>query len=170
MRQIILDLLDYSRVGRMENKLEEIDIEVKIKEIILLHQAQISELNAVILFSDLPKIKSYKAPIRQVFQNLISNALKYHSNERSPVIRISYADRETHWEFSVDDNGIGIEPEYFERIFIIFQRLHDRSQYSGTGIGLAITRKIIENLGGEVKVESEENKGSVFTFTILKQI
>lgn len=170
MRQIILDLLEYSRVGRMEDSLEDISVEEVVKEILILHQVQINELNASIQFDNLPTIKSYKTPLRQVFQNLISNALKYHSKERSPLIRISCVDRGKHWEFSVSDNGIGIEPEYFERIFIIFQRLHDRSQYSGTGIGLAITRKIIENLGGNISVESEEDKGSVFTFTILKQL
>src|SRR5690606_20596820 len=168
MRQIILDLLDYSRVGRLDETMEEINIEDVIKEISMLYQVQISELNADIQFSNLPKIKSYKTPIRQIFQNLISNALKYHSSERQPIIQISSVDLQTHWEFSVSDNGIGIEPEYYERIFILFQRLHDRSQYSGTGIGLAITRKIIENLGGEIKVESVEHEGSVFTFSILK--
>lgn len=170
MRQIILDLLEYSRVGRMEDSLEEINVIEVVKEILILHQVQIAELKAIIQFDGLPTIKSYKTPVRQVFQNLISNALKYHSNERLPVIRISFVDCNTHWQFSIADNGIGIEPEYYERIFIIFQRLHDRSQYSGTGIGLAITRKIIENLGGNISVESDEDKGSTFTFTILKQL
>lgn len=168
MRQIILDLLDYSRVGRLEESLERIDIGSIVKEIQILFRVQIDELKATFEYTNLPIINSYKTPVRQVLQNLISNALKYHAKERAPLIKIKCVDCIDHWQFSVEDNGIGIEPEYFDRIFILFQRLHDRSQYSGTGIGLAITRKIVENLGGEINVKSEENKGTVFTFTIAK--
>jgi len=103
-----------------------------------------------------------------VFQNLLSNSLKYQKKGKSALINISCEETEEYWKFSVSDNGIGIDPDYFDKIFIIFQRLHNKDEYSGTGMGLAVTKKIIENLGGKIWVASEEGKGSTFYFTILK--
>jgi light-regulated signal transduction histidine kinase (bacteriophytochrome) len=113
-----------------------------------------------------------KIALRQVFQNLISNSLKYSrlNNGIAPKISVVATDHSDYWQFNDTDNGIGIEPQYFDKIFVIFQRLHDRSEYSGTGIGLAITKKIIENLGGKIWVESEMDKGSSFFFTVPKKI
>ena len=110
--------------------------------------------------------------MRQVFQNLISNSLKYNISKAGivPEITITAKSTKSHWLFSVKDNGIGIDPQYFEKIFIIFQRLHNKDEFSGTGMGLAITKKIIENMGGKIWVESEEGKGSTFYFTIEKNI
>ena len=108
-------------------------------------------------------------PLRQVFQNLIGNALKYCKQDTPVHIKISVNELADHWQFSVADNGIGIDKEYFDRIFVIFQRLHNKDEYSGTGLGLAITKKIIENMGGKIWLSSEEGKGSTFYFTILKQ-
>lgn len=168
MRQIILDLLDFSRIGKNEDKLEEVDLNIVIEEILLLYRKQIEENKAQINYNALPKLQSYGAPLRQVFQNLISNSLKYSIQESAPIITISCCESATAWKFEIKDNGIGIHSDYFEKIFIIFQRLHNKEEYSGTGMGLAITKKIIENLGGQIWVESKEGIGSSFYFTIPK--
>jgi PAS domain S-box-containing protein len=169
MRQIILDLLGFSRIGKNDDQLEDINLNEIVDEIAVLYRKQIEETGAQIKYENLPKLRSYSAPMKQVFQNLISNALKYSKADVNPVITISSKDCTTHWKFMVTDNGIGINPEYFDKIFIIFQRLHNKDEYSGTGMGLAITKKILENLGGKIEVESEEGKGSTFCFTIPKK-
>ncbi len=168
MRQIILDLLDFSRVGRTEDDMEEVNFNKLVNEILPLYRRQVEEVHARIVVGDLPTIQTYKTPLRQVFQNLISNSLIYHKPGVPPVIHIECKATKTHFQFSVKDNGIGIAPEYFEKIFIIFQRLHNKEEYSGTGMGLAITKKIIENLGGKIWIESIEGNGSTFYFTLLK--
>jgi PAS domain S-box-containing protein len=168
MKQIMLDILDFSRVGRMENKLETVDLNQLIKEIQVLSVGNNCDQTASILADLLPVILTYKSPVRQVFQNLIGNAVKYCDKKRPLKIYINASESATHWQFSVSDNGIGINKEYFNKIFIIFQRLHNNPDLPGTGMGLAITKKIVENLGGEIWVESEEGKGSTFNFTLLK--
>lgn len=168
MRQIILDLLEFSRVGRMEDDLEEINFNKLINEILSLYRKQIEEVHASVSFDNLPTLQIYRTPTRQVLQNLISNSLKYHSEDRDPVINISFKETKKHWQFAVKDNGIGIDAEYFDKIFIIFQRLHNKDEYSGTGMGLAIAKKIVESLGGKIWVESVKGKGSTFHFTLLK--
>jgi len=168
MRQIILDLLEFSRVGRMEDKLEIVDLNEIVDEIKILFRKEIKDKHATILIAPLPKITAYKSPLRQVFQNLVSNALKYAATDVPCLVEINVQESKTHWQFAVSDNGIGIDTEYFEKIFIIFQRLHNKDQYSGTGMGLAVSKKIVENLGGKIWVASEEGKGSTFYFTILK--
>jgi light-regulated signal transduction histidine kinase (bacteriophytochrome) len=168
MRQIILDLLEFSRVGRTEELLEDIDLNEMTNEIKILFRKQIEEKKALITVDKLPKIHAHRSPMHQVFQNLIGNALKYTNTGMHCKIKITATESETHWQFSVTDNGIGIEEEYFDKIFIIFQRLHTRDEFPGTGMGLAVTKKIIENLGGKIWVVSEEGKGSTFCFTIKK--
>ena len=172
MRQMILDLLEFSRAGKIDNKLEGVNINLLIKDILELHQKKIEETGAEVIVEELPEVAGSKTGLRQVFQNLISNSLKYsqHKNGIKPIISISSKDASDHWLFEIKDNGIGIDPEYFDKIFVIFQRLHDRSEYTGTGIGLAITKKIIESLDGEIWVKSEYGKGSSFFFTIPKRI
>ncbi|MBZ9728976.1 PAS domain-containing protein [Salegentibacter sp. JZCK2] len=170
MRQIILDLLEFSRVGRTEDKLEEIVVDDILDEIKHLYRKRIEEKNVKIIYGNLPVIRAPKSPIRQVFQNLVSNAIKYSKEEVDPEISISFRETENFWEFSIKDNGIGIDKEYFDRIFVIFQRLHRRDEYSGTGMGLAVTKKIIENLGGKIWLESAEREGSNFHFTVSKEI
>jgi PAS domain S-box-containing protein len=170
MRQIILDLLEFSRVGRTEDKLEDVAIDGILEEIQHLYRKRIEEKNVRIISDKLPVIKAPKSPIRQVFQNLISNAIKYSKKEVEPEIIIEFSETEHFWEFSIKDNGIGIDEEYFDRIFVIFQRLHRRDEYSGTGMGLAVTKKIIENLGGKIWLESAEGEGSIFHFIISKKI
>jgi PAS domain S-box-containing protein len=169
MRQIILDLLDYSRAGRNKNDMEEIDLNELIGDINILFRKEIEEKEAVIQFDEVPVLTGYSAPLRQVFQNVIGNALKYCREDVPVKITITAHELTDHWQFSVADNGIGIDKEYFDRIFVIFQRLHNKDEYSGTGLGLAITKKIIENMGGRIWLSSEEGKGSTFYFTILKQ-
>jgi light-regulated signal transduction histidine kinase (bacteriophytochrome) len=171
MRQMILDLLEFSRAGKIDSNDDKADLDAVVKEILELHQQKIEETHAQISIDHLPVIAAPKIALRQIFQNLISNSLKYCrlNNDIRPRISVTATDHNDYWQFNVSDNGIGIEPQYFEKIFVIFQRLHDRSEYSGTGIGLAITKKIIENLGGKIWVESETDKGSSFFFTIPKK-
>lgn len=166
MRQIILDLLEYSRAGKSDDPYTDIDTMSLVDEILLLHKTKIEELHARISYSELPIVSGHKTPLRQVFQNLISNSLKYHRQGVIPEISISAIKHPDHWEFIIADNGIGIDAEYFDRIFIIFQRLHNKEDYAGTGIGLAITKKIIDRFGGKIWVNSTEGEGSQFHFTL----
>jgi signal transduction histidine kinase len=168
MRQIILDLLEFSRIGRTEVKSAAVNVNQLINEILVLFGNQIQEKGAVINIGELPVLNTFKVPLRQAFQNLIGNALKYQKPGNLPKITISAKETTMHWQFSVKDNGIGINKEHFERIFVIFQRLHVKEEYSGTGVGLAITQKIIESVGGKIWVESAEGNGSKFIFTIPK--
>jgi len=168
MRHLILDLLEFSRVGRTEVKIENVDLNHLIKDILALYQVRISELDAKVNFGRLPAFRTYKTPLMQVFQNLIGNSLKYHRAGVKPVIDIGYAEKKLEYEFSVSDNGIGISSEFYSKIFIVFQRLHNKDEYSGTGMGLAITKKIVENMGGRIWVDSVEGVGSTFYFTIPK--
>ena len=168
MRQIILDLLEFSKVGTHEDSLEDIKPDKLIGEITDLYRKQIEDKKAIVLYDDLPIIHSYKTPLRQIFTNLISNGLKYSGAGIVPEIKVECKETKSHWQFSVSDNGIGVEPAYFDKIFIIFQRLHTKDEYPGTGMGLAIAKKIVENLGGRIWVESILGEGSSFYFTILK--
>lgn len=169
MRQIILDLLEFSRVGRGEEDQEEIDLNELIDETKILFRKQIEEKKAHIQSADLPSITSFKVPLRLIFQNLIGNALKYTRQNVPAEIHINAEETADTWQFTVSDNGIGISPEYFDKIFIIFQRLHNKDEFSGTGMGLAICKKIVENLGGTIWIESAEGEGSTFYFTVKKQ-
>jgi PAS domain S-box-containing protein len=167
MRQIILDLLEYSRAGKAVAGIEKINLNKFMDEMRVLYRKQLDE-GAQILNGELPVIVCYKTSLWQLLQNLIGNALKYHKKGVAPIVLVSCSETNTHWQFCVEDNGIGIEPEYFSKIFIIFQRLHRKTEYSGTGIGLAIAKKLAENLGGKIWVESVKDQGSKFYFTILK--
>jgi len=165
MQQLVNDLLSYSRVSTHKQELELINVSSVLKTALDDLKFRIAEEHAVIEYSLLPDVKGDKTQIRQLFQNLIQNSLKFRS-EDNPVIRINCVKRKYDWLFSVSDNGIGIDAQYFEKIFVIFQRLHDRERYSGTGVGLAICKKIVERHGGEIYVESLVNKGTTFYFTI----
>jgi PAS domain S-box-containing protein len=170
MQKLILDLLEYSRVGKAYEIAEFIDLNTLIAEIKILCRKQIEEIDAdIIVIEPLPLIKSHKSPLLQLFQNLISNALKYSRKDVTPTVKISFTSHADYWEFKVDDNGIGIGEEYFEKIFVIFQRLHNKDEYSGTGMGLAVTKKIVESLGGRIWLRSSVNIGSEFYFTIPKK-
>ena len=168
MRKIILDLLEYSQVGKKHFEFEEIDMNELVSETVHLKQTIIEETGATIHYEKLPVIFGRRTPVHQVLHNLISNALKYHKTGIKPVVIISSEDILTHWKFSVSDNGIGIDPMFFDKIFVLFQRLHNKDEYSGTGIGLAICKKIIDQHLGKIWVVSEAGKGSTFYFTINK--
>jgi PAS domain S-box-containing protein len=168
MRQIILDLLELSRVGRTDGEKLLVDVNKLVHEIIVLHKKQVEEKHATIEVGELPAINGYVASLRQVFQNLIGNALKYSKKGTAVHITISATELKHHWQFAIADNGIGIAPEYFEKIFVLFQRLHKMEEFSGTGIGLAITKKVIESYGGKIWVTSKEGAGTTFYFTFKK--
>lgn len=168
MQQLILELLEFSRVGKAVSKIETVDLNEVMEGVLILFQTKIAECNASVQVPSLPSIQSAQSPMRQVFHNLIGNALKYQKPEGKPVITIGYSESNSHWKFWVQDNGIGIRPEFYEKIFVIFQRLHHRKEYAGIGMGLSICKKIVQSLGGEIWVESEEGVGSIFYFTIAK--
>lgn len=166
MHQIIADLLEFSRAGREKGELKPVHVTAVINDVLLLLKKRIEEKKAIITVGPLPELMVHQAALHQVFQNLIDNALKYHDRNDPPHITISAEQLASHWQFTVADNGIGISPEFFDRIFMLFQRLHQRDEFSGTGVGLAICKKIIELLNGKIWVESEEQKGSRFRFTL----
>ncbi|MEN9997473.1 MAG: hypothetical protein RI922_463 [Bacteroidota bacterium] len=168
MRHVILDLLEYSRVGSNEEALKKVDLKLLVEEILILHRKQIQEIDATFNIDPLPTILSYDTPVRQVFQNLISNALKYHSTNEKPIVAITSIEKDTCYEFSVSDNGIGIDGQFKDKIFQIFQRLHTKDKYSGTGVGLAICKKVMDNLGGEIWLDTDYKNGAKFCFKIPK--
>lgn len=168
MRILILDLLEYSKIGKFDQSKENIDMNLLLEEITLYNELALKENNATLIWKNLPTINCRRTPIQLVLQNLIGNSIKYHKPNEPIKIEISYTDFGTKWQFCVSDDGIGINPIFFDKIFVIFQRLHPKQEYSGTGIGLAICRKIIETQGGKIWVDSEEGKGSQFYFTVSK--
>ncbi len=168
MRQIILDILEYSRAGKIHEEPQEIDVYKILDEYKILRRKVITEKKAVLEYGLLPIVTTYNTPLIHAIHNLIDNAIKYSKDDINPLVKISCIDRKDFWEFCIEDNGIGIEEKFFSKIFIIFQRLHNREKYSGTGIGLSIVKKQIESLGGKIWIESKVNVGSKFYFTIPK--
>ena len=165
MWKLINDLLTYSRVGMRGKELEPTDCETILNQSLNNLKVAIEEKGAVVTHDPLPTVMAESPQLGQLFQNLIGNAIKFRGNE-PPRIHVSASRNGNGWTFSVRDNGMGIAPEYAERIFIIFQRLHNRKEYPGTGIGLAICKKIVERHGGRIWVESEVGKGATFYFTL----
>lgn len=168
MKKIIQDLLEYSRAGKPESDKEEINLKEMISDYILLRRKLLSENKGEIKFESLPTFWAYKAPLEQTIYNLLDNALKYSKPDISPVITLKVIEEKDHWLFSIQDNGLGIEEEFFDKIFIIFQRLHNREEYSGTGMGLAIVKKNIERWNGKIWLESKKGIGTTFFFTLPK--
>lgn len=165
MQGLINDLLMYSRVGTKGKKFKQTDSSNALGQAIINVRGAIEESRAIVTNDDLPVIIADSGQLVQLFQNLIGNAIKFHGKE-SPRVHVSAQRQEDCWLFSVRDNGIGIEPQYAERIFIIFQRLHGQSEYPGTGIGLSICKKIVDRHGGRIWVESKAGEGANFFFTI----
>ncbi len=165
MWKLINDLLTYSRLGTRGKELESADCQTVLNQSLNDLKVAIEENGAVVTHDPLPTVMVDKLQLGQIFQNLIGNAIKFRGNE-PPRIHVSASRNGNMWTFSVRDNGIGIAPEYAERIFIIFQRLHGRNEYDGTGIGLAICKKIVERHGGRIWAESEVGKGATFYFTL----
>jgi light-regulated signal transduction histidine kinase (bacteriophytochrome) len=167
MKQLIEDLLAYSRVGTKGRDFKIVELERSVRRAIANLKAAIDESGASVSYDPLPTLPADEVQLAQVFQNLMGNALKFRS-QAAPRIHVSVAEKPEAWEIGVRDNGIGIEPQYFERIFMVFQRLHNKGEYPGTGIGLAIVKKVIERHGGHVRVESTLGEGSAFIFTLPK--
>ena len=165
MQGLINDLLAYSRVGTRAKGIEPTDCTAGLDQALANLKAAIEKSGAVVTHDPLPTVMADDLQLVQLLQNLIGNAIKFHV-EKPPCIHVSAEQKGSEWVFSVRDNGIGIDPQYAERIFVIFQRLHTREEYPGTGIGLAICRKIVERRGGRIWVESQPGIGSTFYFTI----
>ena len=165
MQQLINDLLAYSRLGTRGQEFEQADCNAVVKQTMCNLQIAIAETKAVITCDAMPTVMADEFQLVQLFQNLVANSIKF-CRQDIPLIHIAACRQESEWVFSVRDNGIGIDPQYADRIFIIFQRLHGRRQYSGTGIGLAMCKRIVERHGGRIWVESQEGKGATFYFTI----
>jgi len=169
MQVLINDLLAYSRLSTKGKPFETVLFKDLINNVLKNLEMAIKDVDAEIVLTDLPEeVIADPVQISQLMQNLIGNSLKF-CIDKKPVIEVKTEDKGTNWQISVKDNGIGIEPEYFDRIFVIFQRLHGKGEYQGTGIGLAVCKKIVGRHGGEIWVESELGKGSTFYFTILKK-
>lgn len=165
MQGLINDLLAFSRVGRITRERTLVDLDDVVRHIVDSFSERIEETNAVIVAGDLPSVRGEATLLSAVFQNLISNALKFRGSA-DPVVTIEAERDGDLWKFSVHDNGIGIEPEYADRIFIIFQRLHPKDAYPGTGIGLAMCRKIVEYHGGTIWLKTDVDAGTTFEFTL----
>jgi signal transduction histidine kinase len=168
MQELIKDLLEYSQVGIKEKHFKPVESSLAVGLAIGNLQATIEEYGAIVTYDELPTVIADFSQMSRLFQNLIGNAIKFRGNE-SPKVHISAERNGNEWIFSIKDNGIGIDPKNVKRIFVIFQRLHGREEYPGTGIGLATCKKIVERHGGRIWVESESGKGSIFYFTIPKE-
>jgi len=166
MNELIKSLLDYSRSGGRGQR-ESFDCHQLVQEVLLQLKVAIDEARATVRVDSLPRVHGDRIQLGQVFQNLIANALKFRTNERPPLICVSSILNEAHqWEISVSDNGIGVDMKYAQKIFDIFQRVHDREKYPGTGVGLAICKLIVENHKGTIWVNSKPGEGAQFTFTL----
>ncbi|CAN5907295.1 hypothetical protein BH11MYX3_BH11MYX3_28760 [soil metagenome] len=168
MQRLINDLLAYSRVGTKTRELHEVDLEEVLAESIGNLGGAVADEHAEITHDPMPKLPGDHGQLVQLLQNLIGNAIKFHG-EAAPKIHVGATRERGGWKITVRDNGIGIEPQYFERIFVIFQRLHARETYPGTGIGLAICKKIVERHGGKIWVESAPGDGSTISFTLPRR-
>jgi light-regulated signal transduction histidine kinase (bacteriophytochrome) len=168
MKQLIEDLLAYSRVGTKGKEFKPLSLEAPLQRAVTNLRAAIEESGAAVSWDSLPSVDVDEGQLAQLFQNLIGNALKFRG-QAVPRIHVSALEENAEWRVSIADNGIGIEPQYFERIFMVFQRLHTMGEYPGTGIGLAICKKVAERHGGRIWVESQPGAGSTFHFTLPKK-
>jgi hypothetical protein len=169
MRTLINDLLDFSGVGSVA-EFDSVDLNALIAEILDEHQHDIKVANATVDIGPLPTLMAHRTDLKQVFQNLITNGLKYRRLDAATRLSIYATDEGTAYRFAVADNGIGIDPEHYERVFQIFQRLHGRNDYPGTGIGLATCKKVIDIYGGRIWLDSTPGVGTTFYLTIPKKI
>lgn len=166
MQDLIHDLLSYARVGTRGKEFRAVAAEQIVADAMANLSGAIDEAGAEVVVDSLPTLVCDASQMAQVFQNLIGNAVKFRRPGTRPVVRISASRGRHAWTVEVADNGIGIEPKYFDRIFQMFQRLHGRGEYPGTGIGLALCKKIVERHGGRIRVESTPGVGTTFAFTI----
>jgi light-regulated signal transduction histidine kinase (bacteriophytochrome) len=166
MQQFITGLLKYSRVGSEPRVLEPVPLDTVYADAIANLRFAIGESGAKVEVRTLPEVRGDPRQLTQLFQNLIGNALKFRKPGQAPHIEVWAERAGNFWQVSVRDDGIGLDPRFYERVFIIFQRLHTREQYEGTGIGLAICKKIVERHGGRIWVQSREGEGATFSFTL----
>lgn len=164
---LIKGLLEFSRIGNKRETVQ-VDCQELVSQIVLDFDAAIKELGGTVSMQRLPTVEGNPVELRTLFQNLISNGLKFCKPDVPPVVEISADDCSTHVTFCIKDNGIGIDPEDYEKIFLIFQRLHAKEEYEGTGLGLAYCRKIVELHGGKIWISSQPGRGSSFFFTLMK--
>jgi len=169
MKTLINDLLAYSRIGTKKKNFEPVDTVALVDEVLENLEISIAENKAVFIREPLPTVIADRSQLLQLFQNIIGNAVKFHA-EKTPEIRIRSETDDAFFRFYIQDNGIGIDPQYFAMIFQVFQRLHGRNEYPGNGIGLSICRKIVERHGGTIGVESEPGRGTTFIFTISRSL
>ena len=167
MENLIKTLLEFSRLG-MNRKLSLVDCKKLVEDVTTDLDSAISSSGAVIEISEMPRINLFESEMRQLFQNLITNAIKFRKKDTTPIIKINSEKINEGWKFSVSDNGIGIAPKYYTKVFEIFQRLHTNKEYEGTGIGLANCKKIAQLHLGEIWIESTIGEGTTFNFTIPK--
>jgi len=166
MQELIRDLLSYARLeNKRDMKIKEVDLNHVLQTILHDLELVIKEKKAIIKVGQLPVIMANEVQMSQLFQNFLTNALKF-KGERDPVVEVSAQKAGNEWQFTISDNGIGIDEQHFAQIFVIFQRLHGRTEYPGTGIGLAMCKKIVENFGGRVWVKSKVGQGTSFYFTL----
>jgi PAS domain S-box-containing protein len=168
MQALVNDLLSYSRVGTRGKELAAVDLEQVLQLVLTNLQVTLEESGGQVTHDPLPTVLGDETQLWQVLQNLVGNALKFHGSE-PPRVHVSAQEIEGEWRFSVRDNGIGIEPQFAKRVFLVFQRLHSRAEYPGTGLGLAIAKKIVERHDGRIWMESEPGKGSTFYFSLPKK-
>ena len=169
MSLLVKSLLDFSKLG-YNKKLTLVNCGQVLTEVIADLGTMISVSKATVEVTEMPTLNLYELEIRQLFQNLITNAIKFRKIDIPPLIRISAEQLKDKWKFAVSDQGIGIDPLYFEKVFELFQRLHAKNEYEGSGIGLANCKKIVQLHLGEIWVESIEGKGSTFYFTVANLI
>jgi light-regulated signal transduction histidine kinase (bacteriophytochrome) len=167
MQRLINDLLEFSRVGTRGKSPARVDANVVLGTVRVNLSVAIEDAGALVTNDELPTVVADQTQLSQLLQNLIGNAIKFHG-AKPPRIHVAASERSAEWVFTVRDNGIGIDPEYFERIFAIFQRLHVAAEYPGTGIGLAVCKRIAERHGGRIWVESDPGTGSTFSFSLPK--
>jgi light-regulated signal transduction histidine kinase (bacteriophytochrome) len=166
MSTLIRDLLAYSRVSTRTEELSPTSSQEALDFALKNLGSAIDQSGAAVTHDPLPVVRADKTQLTQVFQNVVGNALKFRDPDRPPRIHVAVRQEQGKWLFSVADNGVGFEQQYEEKMFVIFQRLHGRGNYPGTGIGLAICRRIIERHGGRIWARGEPGKGSTFFFTL----
>lgn len=169
MQALISDLLAFSRLSTHGKSFASVDLMDVFEQAVTNLQAAIAETRGKVVVGPLPRVPGDRTQLIQVAQNLIGNALKFHKPGVDPEIRVTCVEEDKLWRFDVSDNGIGIEPQYRDKIFVIFQRLHTREKYAGTGIGLAVCKKIVERHLGRIWIDSELDVGTTFHFTLPKK-
>ncbi|MFD9464934.1 ATP-binding protein [Streptomyces sp. NPDC060027] len=169
MQTLINDLLDFSRVGRVHHELQSVDLDSVLKRTLSSLSVSIEETGASITHDPLPPLVADPTQMGMLWQNLVGNAIKFHRPDHAPEIHISAAREDALWRFTVTDNGIGIAPEYAEKVFVIFQRLHTKDAYKGSGIGLAMCKKIVEFHGGTISIDPDYRDGARITFTLANE-